>query len=583
MPCLRLSVLVLAAAMALTGQGFAQQLRDQDVQRDFGYITLKDGVKLSYVVYRPTKEGRYPILLEYSPYSVDGAELGPAPNAIREYLERGYAYAGVDIRGTSCSTGSMSMFEAIVGDDGAQAVDWLGAQPWSTGAVGMIGISYPGHTQIFTAARRPKYLKAITPYAVTSSAYREAWRAAGIPSVSFIGPWAFSDRAAGAERRRQWGDSQCDVEKARRAFEPTYNEVMSHSLYDEWWRVRDLEPYVSQIEVPTLMDQAWQDFETQISGAVRLFRKLKASNKRIILQQGGHGVGSRPISRAETLRWMDHWLKGVNNGVEKEAPVTVWWEVHDTNGKLAPSWTTTYASWPIPGTRQDTYYLTVDGKLSKDKPADVKDNGARKYLYPVGTELVANNEQFALRPLAAGVLTYRTPPMTEDTTVLGYSQFTFYLSSEQKDTDIMITLHDIDEQGNAMYLQRDFLRASLRAIDSGGSFPDETLRSFDRTELLEPGKIYEMKLSIPPLGHVFRPGHSLELSIMAPPTIAAPGHWGFSILDLPGRNTVYHSAQYPSRLTLAVVPGAKAQAPAPACGVMEFQPCRKAPVQRSSR
>ena len=66
--------------------------------------------------------------------------------------------------------------------------------------------------------------------------------------------------------------------------------------------------YVGQIEVPTLLNQGWQDYETQISGAIRLFRKLNAPNKRLILQQGGHVVGAREISRIETLRWMDHWL-----------------------------------------------------------------------------------------------------------------------------------------------------------------------------------------------------------------------------------------------------------------------------------
>jgi predicted acyl esterase len=166
--------------------------------------------------------------------------------------------------------------------------------------------------------------------------------------------------------------------------------------------------------------------------------------------------------------------------------------------------------------------------------------------------------------------------MAEDTTILGFSQLTFYLSSEQKDTDVMVVLHDIDENGDTLYLTRDFLRASLRAIDPAKSNAEETVRSFAKPEPLTPGQIYEMKLSIPPLGHVIRKGHSLELAIMSPSHIGQP-NWGFSILDLPGRNTVYHSAQYPSSLTLSVLPGEKAQAPAPPCGVMERQPCRKAP------
>lgn len=578
---------VVAAAIVLSQPLSAQQLNLQDVVRDYGYIPMGDGVKLGYVVYRPSREGRYPILLEYSPYNVDGNELqkNDVQGRIAEFLERGYAYAGVAIRGASCSQGELSMFDPVIADDGKQVVEWLAAQPWSTGAVGMIGISYPGHTQIFTAAKRPKGLKAITPYAVTSSAYREVWRPGGIFAVNFIGGWAYSPvRGAGAEARRKWGDTQCDVEKAKRGTEATFNEVLRHDLHDDWWKVRDLERYVGQIEVPTLMNQGWQDYETQIGGAIRLFRKLNAPNKRIILQQGGHTVGAREISRRETLRWMDRWLKGIDNGVDKEAPITVWWDVQDHgDGVLKPTWITTHTAWPIPGVREETYHLTADGKLSKDRPAASPDSGARKYLYGPGTEMASNNESFAIPPVPVGVLNYRTEPVIEDTTILGYPQFTFYLSSDQqRDTDVMVTLHDVDEQGNILYLQQDFMRASLRAIDAKNSYPDEQIRGFNRKEPLEPGKIYEMRLSIPPIGHVLRRGHSLELSIMTPPAVAAPGHWGFTLLDLPGRNTVYHSAQYPSRLVLPVLAGAKAQGPAPACGALDHQPCRKAPVQTSS-
>ena len=262
--------------------------------------------------------------------------------------------------------------------------------------------------------------------------------------------------------------------------------------------------------------------------------------------------------------------------LDKEPPVKVFWEVTEANGKAKANWTTTLPAWPPPGAKPMTFYLTADGKLTPEKPGASKDNGARGYTYPLGTELVGDNDQFAVRPQAGGVLGYRTAPMAEDTTIMGFSQFTFYMSSEQKDTDVMVVLHDIDESGDTLYLTRDFLRASLRAIDPAKSSAEETMRSFAKSEPLTPGQIYEMKLSIPPLGHVLRKGHSLELGIMAPSQIAQP-NWGFSILDLPGRNTVYHSAQYPSSLTLAVLPGVTAQAPAPPCGVMERQPCRKAP------
>jgi putative CocE/NonD family hydrolase len=573
----KIAVLV-AAALALGQPIVAQGLREQDVKREWGYITLRDGVKLSYVTYRPLKEGRYPVLLEFSPYGVDGT---PFNDAVRQYLNRGYAYAGVDIRGTSCSTGAFTMFDPLIAQDGAEAIDWIGNQPWANG-VGMIGNSYPGHTQIFVASARPKHLKAIAAGATTASTYREVWRPAGMFNHAFIGGWAFSDRDEAAKRRAEWGDTQCDLAKAKIYTRNTYYEVMQHPVLDDWWQNRDPENYVGRIEVPTLLVQAWQDHQTQISGPLRLFRELKSKDKRILLQPGGHGVYRRPASVEHWMRFLDHYLKGEDNGVDKEPQVKVLWEVRDVDGTPTPNWATTYPSWPPPNARPMTLYLTAEGKLSPEKPSTVSGNGPRSYTYPVGTELVADNDQFAIRPLPTGVLTYRTAPMADDTTILGFSQFTFYMSSEQKDTDVMVVLHDIDENGNTLYLTRDFLRASLRGIDQKRSNAEETVRAFNKVEPLTPGQIYEMKLSIPPLGHVLRKGHSLELAIMAPSHIGQP-NWGFMILDLPGRNTVYHSAQYPSSLTLSVLPGERAQALAPACGVMERQPCRKAPPQTASR
>ena len=347
-------------------------------------------------------------------------------------------------------------------------------------------------------------------------------------------------------------------------------------MLDEWWKPRDPETYVGKINVPTLLVQAWQDHQTQVSGPLRLFRELKAPVKKILLQPGGHSVYRRPVSTEHWLRFLDHYVKGEANGVDKEPPVRVLWEVRDVNGTPTPNWATTYPTWPPPNAKPVPFYLTADGRLTLEKPRAVEDDGARSYTYPMATELVADNVQFAMRPRAGGFLSYRTAPMTEDITILGFSQLTFYLSSEQKDTDVMVVLHDVDENGDTLYLTRDFLRASLRAIDSTKSNEEETVRSFAKSEPLTPGQIYEIKLSIPPLGHVVRKGHSLELAIMAPSHIGQP-NWGFMIVDLPGRNTVYHSAQYPSKLMLSVLPGETAQAPAPPCGVMERQPCRKAP------
>jgi putative CocE/NonD family hydrolase len=337
----------------------------------------------------------------------------------------------------------------------------------------------------------------------------------------------------------------------------------------------------SQVTVPTLILMGWQD-EWNLGAGTRMFQLLPSTHKRIILQNGGHGVGAiYKIDLDATMRWLDRWVKGTKNGMDEEPPVTVYWEVHNatpTDGSHAtPGWTTGYANWPPPNTQWVTFYLTPDGKLSRDQPAADSSHNVRSYLYPSGTELVGTNEQFALAPYHLGALTYRTEPLAEDMVILGLPQLRFFVSSEQTNTDFFFTLKDIDAAGNTLFLQRDFLRASMRAVDEAKSTPDEIIQSYNKNEELVPGKIYEINLSIPSIGAVVRKGHRLELSILAPSPIPAPVMGGVPI-GLPSLNTVYHGPDHPSALRVPVIPGEKAQADAPECGSLPFQPCRHAPA-----
>jgi putative CocE/NonD family hydrolase len=582
-----LGAAVAMMALALTsvvGQSQAPAtLTEQDVYREIGYVPMKDGVELAYVVWRPKQEGRYPTIVSYSPYATNGVPF----KDVQLYLEHGYAYVGANIRGTSCSEGQYGLWHELEGPDGAQLIEWAGTQPWSTGSVGMVGISYPGHMQIMTAAQHPSHLKAIVASGLTASSYRDIWMPGGIFNVGMVGWWTFDIQPAltrtAAERRIEWGDDRCAEIRLRQKPNPAWSEVQQHPLLDDWWKARDLETFIGRVDVPALIILGWQDQETVSQGPTLLFNMLKVANKKMILQSGGHGVGGRDINRAQEIRWMDRWLKGENNGIDTEPPVTVLWEVKDEDRdgefgatqKATPNWTTTYSNWPVPERQRVTLYLTHDGKLSREMPAARADNGVRRYVYPTGTEIIGNNEQFAVTSRPIGLLSYQTEPMAEDTAILGLPQVTFHASSEQKDTDFMVTLHDIDAAGNVLFLQRAVLRASLRAVDTARSNADQIIHRFDKVEELVPGQIYEFKLSLYTLGHVVRQGHRLELSIMAPTSIFQTD-WGPLPVSLPSLNKVYHSPQYPSSLMLPIVPDADAQAPPPPCGSLQFQPCRVA-------
>lgn len=535
--------------------------------RELGYLALRDGTRLSYVAYYPRDAKARPVLLTFTPYGGGSLDERDA----RPYLDRGYAFVGVDIRGTNCSTGRFSLFDPVLGDDGKQVVETIGARRWSNRSVGMIGMSYPGHTQIFTAARHPKYLKAIAPGAVTADVWREAFAAQGLFNTAMTGGWAFgiSHREL-AERRVAWGDTECDLDRAAGQFAPAFDEVKDHLLVDDWRTPRRLDSHIADVAIPTMIVGAWQDHVTQSTGAIHLYRKLRAP-RRLLMQTGGHFVyNDRDIVREEVLRWMDHWLMGKANGVEKE-PVKIFWEVHDRGGKATPNWTSVHSGWPDPAVRPAAYFLTGDGALAPQASAGAP--ARRSYVSPSATEFTGDNIQFALAPQPSGSLFYRTAPMERDTAILGLPQLRIFLSSSQADTDLMFVLHDIDPGGNTTFVQRAIMRASLRAIDTRASTADEQVFALREMQKLEPGKVYELKLSMPPVAQVIRKGHRLELGIMSPPGIGTPS-WGFALIDAGGRNSVHHSPLYPSSIVIPVASGISAAAPPPPCGAIEFQPCR---------
>lgn len=570
-------------------------------QREMGYITLKDGNKLSYIAYYPKKAGKIPVLVEYTPYGGGGFDLIRA----QESLSHGYAYLGVDLRGTTCSTGEMPFFQGQqIADDGVQVIEFAGTRKWSNGAVGMIGNSYPGHNSIYVASRNPKYLKAIAPSALSSDLYSEVWRPGGMFAIGLASFWGYggqSQLATGemapfgviqyagvpsVANRAKWGDTVCDTTDANAKFEIAFDNVKNHPLRDEWWEPLHLANYVGTIEVPTIIFGGWQDTETQSSGAVHLFKHLKARHKQLVMQPGGHGTGGREQSRIELFRWLDHFVKGVDNGVDREDPVKVHWEpllakdpsagLYGKHQSFKPSWTTTHRSWPPTDTHRQTLYFTPDHGLSPAKPGATANDGGRTYTSVIGTELFGDNTQFALEPKASGVLTYRTPALDRDLALLGFTQLQLFFSSSEKNTDLMFVLHDIDPKGNVTFIQRDYLRAALREIDPARSDTEELRRSFRVYEELEPGKVYEAKLSIPPVGHLVRKGHYLEIAVMSPPQIGTPD-WGFVLKDEGARNTIYASDKYPSNITLTLTDPPAAVPPAPECGEIDQQPCRKPP------
>ena len=558
----------------IVAAGLLSDEEREGIFREIGYAPMPDGVRLAYIAYRPAEDGRYPVILDYDAYDSSGADLVPG-SWVFQAVRRGYAVVGANVRGSGCSEGdTFSILHPQQGKDGAALVQWLGTRPWSDGNVGMYGVSYPGHTQLMVGAERPSHLKALAAGGLTASLYREAFRPGGMFNVGFAAWWGELAQpwieGVGVALRTDNGDTMCVETHANEPPTLTFEEVKQHDFDDEYWKGRATETYVDRVEVPMMIIQGYQDQQTAMGGP-RLFERLTGPRK-LILQNGGHGVGGNALAVEQVLRWMDRWLKGEPNGVDEEPPVSVLFETGVVDGELRPKWVETFSDWPPPETERHSFNLAADRTLSADA-LGADQTGPLTYVYPMGTELVGTNAMFAVPPSPLGSLTYRTAPFEEDVPVLGAARLVLHFSAEEEDTDFMAVLHDVGPGGETLYLQRTFLRASHRAIDMSRSSEHWTYHPHDRAEPLVPGQVYEMAVSFPELGHVFRAGHTLELVILAPNFTPATD-WGPMPINLPGINTVYHSAEHPSRLELPVVPGIVAAGPPPECGSLEYQPCR---------
>jgi predicted acyl esterase len=162
--------------------------------RETGYVTIparpdSEEVKLAYTAVFPDDGQPHPTLFEYSGYNP-----GAVPDIpyIARYVPKGYAFIGVNIRGTGCSSGTFDFFEPRQGEDGAYVIDhFIPTRPWSNGDVAMIGKSFPGITQLFVAEQKPAHLKAIAPGHFYADAYRDVAYPGGILNYAFATLWSF--------------------------------------------------------------------------------------------------------------------------------------------------------------------------------------------------------------------------------------------------------------------------------------------------------------------------------------------------------------------------------------------------------
>jgi putative CocE/NonD family hydrolase len=559
----------------------------------WGYIGTDDGVQLRYTLVRPAGDGRFPVAVNYGPYTNGSDPLGWSVQS-RRLLASGYAVLGVNIRGTGCSTGDFDLGPRQA-SDAYEVIEWSARQPWSTGHTGMYGLSAPGILQYGPAGLRAPHLDAIAPFQTIIDAYRDVAFPGGMLNIGFASLYAFllqpvfSDE--GSTLAVAQGDAACAATIAAHHLSKTVVDLAPGLVADpydsEVFRARSPERYMPTTDIPVLACLSWQD---DMVGSRSLY-SLDVFNPRTtwaILTNGYHTVCDADNTSSYLMRFFDRFVKHATNGFEKTPHIVVF---HDAHAPLASSvglatendlpssvsWVTTYPSWPV-AVAPTTLHLHDGGRL--DRRAGRPGERSDRYVTPLPSSGNENgyfgewNALWKVPDAPGGAATYTTPALSQDAEFFGPGSVNLWLTSTGTDTDLQVTLSEIRPDGREVYVQRGWLRASHRILDASRSTalrPYHTHLSSDAAPLV-PGAPTQVRVELMPFDYVFRAGSSVRLTIDTP---TATGLWAFLVNPMPAVNTVLHDNAHDSQLVLGLVRGARARAAAQPCNTLLNQPCRK--------
>jgi putative CocE/NonD family hydrolase len=583
-------------------------------------VPVRDGTKLALDVYLPARDGqnlpdRHPTLLSRTPYNKNGAAA-----EARWFAARGYAVVVNDVRGRYASEGRWRM---IVDDpqDGYDIVQWIGKQPWCNGKVGTFGTSYVGGTQHALACVKPPYLSCMIPVDSVSNTGIAGIRHSGAFELRFMN-WIFTIGAPNArtaladpklkEALEQNGKlmPQHLLHLPIRAgttplkqvpeYESWLVEAMRHGDYDAFWKqpghsvVDNIAQYA---DVPVYHVTGWYDsWCRQNVLNWQALSKAKTAPQKLIIGPWTHGGQGRnyagevefPAEAALAfndwrLRWFDHWLAGVDNGVENESAVKLFimggGDGHKSKeGRLRHGgrWRDE-KSFPLERTRFTPYYLHFDGKLSTNRPAEKNSSTAYRFdpAKPVPTiggnlssvtgllEAGGFDQRCRANTLFAGdqlplserrdVLVFQTSPLDEDLEVAGPLVVKLFVSSSAADTDFTAKLIDVYPRSDDYPLGFD--------LNIGDSITRMRYRdSLEKPQLMESGQIYSVDIHLYPTANVFSRGHRIRLDISSSnfPRFDINPNTGEPLQEhrrmLAADNTVYHDAQHASQIVLPVIP-----------------------------
>ena len=625
----------------------------------YGYLTTRDGTQFSINVSLPgpVEDGPYPTLLNLSGYtpSRPGQSIGgeaeyfcwlfpvlcDAPNHPYGIIGNvlGYATVGVNIRGTGCSGGAYDYFEKLQLLDGYDVVEVIAAQPWvKDHKVAMVGLSYPGITQLFTASTNPPNLASISPFSVIADTVSSTLLPGGIYNNGFALDWIEMVLEKSEPYAHGWitelvegGDTVCEENQLLHSQKlDAIAKALENPYYtDEIAAPLDPTKFVHKIDIPVFMAGQMQDEQTGPHFPALFDKFTNAPTKRFTITNGVHRDGYSPQNLAEWHNFQSFYLTGeipriswlvkilipifmeeafrtsqgmimppdrfgsytdfdqAKSDYEAEDQVRVIFEsgAHPDVEPGAPRGTfeASFPKWPIPSTIPTRFYFQPDGTLSEQLPPD--DGSASEFEHDpeagdrvlLGSGSVDNfpPDWDYRQPLTGKAINFITEPLLEDVVLIGPASVDLWLQSTADDADLEVHLTEVRPDGMESYIQNGWLRASHRILLPESTELRPVSSHYEQDVFpLDAGVWNEARVEFMPMLHIFRAGSRIRLIIDTPGDNMA--RWWFLLLeyDIPPIHTIAHHLDYPSSIVLPVIPNIDVPTPLPDCNTLRGQPCR---------
>lgn len=535
-------------------------------------IPMRDGVVLRATVLTPAGAGPFPVLVYRTPYGQRAAVR--SYSTFQAAVRRGYAVVAQDVRGRYLSDGTFDPYRQE-GRDGYDTIEWAARQPWSNGAVGTFGLSYPGAVQWLAAVESPPSLKAMVP-AMTFSRPTNFWYAGGVADLSWPA-WIWLNIApdvrrrldlpgprTAAQARSTWATLGPTIARRMPITEvpeldriaPWFAEWYRHPSDDPWWDWADLTNKYHRVKAAVLNLSGWHDDNYGPEGAITNHQGLVAARaggadpgSALLIGPWVHGIAGMNDSSAqaragerifgpktgvgydeEILRFMDRHVRGLETPAVPRVRVFVMGE---------NDWRTGDA-WPLPGTTSRTLYFAPHRELldapppSSLSPRIISDPG-KPIVDPFADRAGAHD----YRALATrgDVLAYDTAPLSTDLRVVGAIQANLSIETEAPSIDVWAKVLDVAPDGTAWNV----VTAGLDVQRSIGSGP----RTIQLAHMMT--------------GNLFRRGHRIRVVVMTsflPNFARNPQTGGSELTERTVRAAtlaIRHGADH-SSLTLPVLP-----------------------------